>query len=229
VVAAYVAELQRVLSVDRLERYRTSRGDDLAMVVTYQWNIELSQSLYLSLGALETVLRNAIYDTLTAHHGRPDWYDIPNVLFSREFRSITETKDEIKRKRKAVVPGQVVAGLTFGFWVQLLSKGHGQVWHSNNHALIKQAFPNAPIGMQYRGRVHSHMNEIRLLRNRVSHHECISDDPLLVQNHANIINAIGWISPALQASTRHFDRFPFVFNAGPSRIEVRLKQHLGTS
>jgi len=199
------------------------------MVVAYHWNIELSQALYQSLGTLETVLRNAIHDTLSARHGRPDWYDIPNVLLRREARTITETKEEIKRKRKPVVPGRVVAGLTFGFLIQLLSKGHGQVWNANNHALIKHAFPYAPVRMQYRGRVHSHMNEIRLLRNRVAHHECVSDDPLLVQKHANIITAIGWISPVLRASTQHFDRFPFVFHAGPSRIEAKLKQHLGIS
>lgn len=226
-VAPYVAELQQVLTADRLDRYRPAGGDDLAMAVTYLWNVELCQALYHSMGALEMVTRNSIHAVLTTHHGRSDWYHVPGFLKWRQPDKVADVIEDIRGAGKRVIPGRVVAGLDFGFWTTLLSRGYGPLWSRNNQALIKQAFPLAPVGMQYRGRVFDHINPTRLLRNRVFHDESIWDDPDLVQKQANIIDAIGWISPTLQASVNHFDRFPHVLQNGRAEVEQQVKVHLG--
>lgn len=226
-MAAYVAELERVLSADRWSRYRKAGADDLSMVVQYLWNVELCQALYHSLGALEMALRNSIHTALTAVHGRPDWYDVANFLQTRQIRQVSEVKATIANAHKPVTPGRVVAGLTFGFWVALLSKACGTTWTGNNQPLVKQAFPYAPVHMRYRLRIHKHVNNVRLLRNRVFHFECVTANADILAKHADILAAIGWISPIWRASTRAFDRFPVVHARGYQGIELKLKQHLG--
>jgi hypothetical protein len=93
--------------------------------------------------------------------------------------------------------------------------------------LIKQAFPYAPVALQYRSRIHERFNTIRLLRNSVFHHEPVYDNPDLFQKHTDIIDAIGWVSPTTQSSVRYFDRFPIVYSGSTAEIERRLKLHLG--
>lgn len=225
-VAAYIAELERVLSHARLSRYRPAGGDDIAMVVNYLWNSELSETFYHSLGALETALRNSIHATLTGVHRRPDWYATPGFLKPRQSEQVNGVKQRIEEAGKPILPGRVVAGLDFGFWTTLLSGGYGHLWSDNAHALIRQTFPNAPAHMQSRKQVHGRFNTTRLLRNRVFHYECIIDDQALTQKHLDIIDAIGWISPQLQSSVTYFDRFLDVYIHGRQRLEDKLKLHL---
>lgn len=179
-------------------------------------------------------LRNAISITLTQAFGRSDWYDDPRFLEKREASSVFSTKFELEHDGKQVLPGRVVSGQTFGFWTSILSKGYKR-WSANNHALIKAAFPHAPIQQQYQTRVHERMNAIRLVRNRIFHYESILDGIILqngtrvplVQIHADIIEAIGWVNPTFQAATQAFDRFPIVHTSGLTTAESRIKMHLG--
>jgi hypothetical protein len=227
VVAAYVAELELVLSADRLSRYRKPGADDLSMIVQYLWNVELCETLYQSLGALEMALRNAIHTEFTAVQGQANWFDVPRFLLANESRQVADAKRTIQNAHKPVSPGRVIAGLTFGFWVAVLSRAYSQMWTANNQALVRRAFPHAPVGMLYRPRVHTHMNNVRLLRNRVFHFECVADDPDIVQKHEEVLDAIGWINPTWQLSTRAFDRFPRVYAQGYQRVETKVKAHLG--
>ncbi len=72
-VASYIAELRRTVSAPRLDKYRPSGGSDLDMVVTYFWNIALSEALYPGLAALEVSLRNGMYAAMTAREGTEWW------------------------------------------------------------------------------------------------------------------------------------------------------------
>lgn len=172
-------------------------------------------------------MRNSVHNVLTTYHGRPDWYDAPRFLKWKQPDKVAKVKRDIQDSGKQIVPGRVVTGLDFGFWTTLLSTGYGPLWSQNNHTLIKRAFPLAPVGMQYRGRVFDRFNVTRVLRNRVFHYESGWDDPDLPQKQADIIDAIGWVSTTLQASVVAFDRFPDVHQNGCARIEIGIKQHLG--
>jgi len=231
VVASYAAELRRLYSEDRLARYYRSDGDDLSMIVTYLWNIELCEALYPSLCALELTLRNSIDHVLSTHYRRPNWYDLPNVLQRDEIRARDQTKSKIDSTRKPVIPGRVVAGLNFGFWTAILSSLYGnspkgpQLWTSPVSPLLAQAFPGAPAThQQFRGKLHLRFDELRRFRNRVFHYEAVFDDSLLLQRHARIIECIGWISPSIQTTTLGLDRFIQVHDSGQRRIRRKLKQ-----
>jgi len=65
-----------------------------------------------------------------------------------------------------------------------------------------------------------------MLRNRVFHYEGIWHRSALLQEHADIHEAIGWISPTMQKAILAVDAFPAI-HAGRARVESGLKTHLG--
>lgn len=206
-------------------------------MTTYFWNVVLCQTLYPSLSAVEVSMRNGIHDALAVHFGTAAWYDTPNLLLGREVDQVIEVKRKIQRSRKTVVPPRVVAGLDFGFWTSILDQGYGNsIWSANNPAvLVQQAFPHAPIHLQVRSRVHRRFNAIRILRNRVFHYEPVWRGVVLPNGqvsrlgdlHFDVIDAIGWIDPSLQATVAAFDAFPNTYQSGRLIVQWQLKQHLG--
>ena len=63
---------------------------------------------------------------------------------------------------------------------------------------------------------------IHRLRNRVFHHEPIWHLQDLELRHREILETIGWISPAVLAITRMLDRFSSVYTMGPQRYTEEL-------
>ncbi len=73
-VAAFVSDLERLVSQPRFERYRPANRDDLETAVRYLWNVAISEALLQSLSALEVGMRNAVHRALTAHAGAESWF-----------------------------------------------------------------------------------------------------------------------------------------------------------
>lgn len=241
-IAAYRARLELVLTPARLASYIPLGGNDLAVVTTYFWNAALTRDFHTSLGAAEIAARNGIHKALHIHTGHPAWYDRV-VLLPREATALATVKKDIVAGGKPVIPGRVIAGLSFGFWTGLLSTGFGPhgygkvLWSPNNAALIAQAFPLlAPLN-QNRGYVHDRLNTLRLLRNRTSHHEPIWRGMTLRSGktfslaglYTDILDTIGWVSIELRDSTHAYDRFPHTLQHGFTDHETMIKQHLGIS
>lgn len=231
VLATFIANLEAALSPDRLAPFRLPGGDDLAMAATYLWNVAICRELYTSLGMLEVALRNSIYSTLATHFGRDDWYDRPNLLQRRELVDVARAKGFVVEAKHLVIPPRVVASLTFGFWTSLLDGAYGNpIWTpppTTISVLIPQVFPHASAHFQTRGRAHERINAVRKLRNRVFHFEPVWNRTDLVREHQEIVEAIGWVSPTLHAATVAFDRFPDVYQNGPTGIVTDLKAHIG--
>lgn len=238
---AYVRDLEQAFDPGRLAPYYPANGDKLAMVTTYFWNVALCTELYLSLGTVEVTMRNAIHDTLTAHFNAPDWYNAPDLLQEREAQAISRAKSDIQNAGKLLIPGRVVAGVTFGFWTGLLSALYGKspygpsLWTPNNSELIRIAFPHLDPSYQNRGYVHRRFNAIRALRNRVVHHEPIWQG-VRMQNrrvvplqilYRDILDAIGWANPTVRDSVAALDRFPAALHYGQRAIETDIKSYLG--
>lgn len=200
------------------------------MVTNYFWNIALCRELYTCLGILEVAMRNSIHDTLTVHFGTAAWYDWRGLLLDREARNISRVMKDIRDARKEVIPGRIVAGLSFGFWTSMLDSAYGHTLWSQQGApgtdLLRQAFPFAPPYYSVRRRVHRRVNTVRNLRNRVFHYEPIWHWNDLQLRHAEIIEVIGWINPTARSSTIALDRFPPVFQHGRTTTENDLKRHL---
>jgi hypothetical protein len=242
-VATYLAELEATLAPDRLASYRPPGADDLTTIATYFWNVALSRDLHFCLGAAEVSMRNGIHHALSAHAGQANWYDVIPLL-PKETEAIQKAKQNIRNSRKTLVPGRVVAELSFGFWTSLLSAGFGPhgyggaLWSPNYAALIILAFPFLKPPNQNRSYVHRRFNTLRLLRNRTMHHEPIWNGMTLRQQqrtvtislsdlYDDILDAIGWSSPRLCDSVMAFDRFPETLATGLPGQAKAIETFLG--
>ncbi|GGC92377.1 hypothetical protein GCM10011512_19300 [Tersicoccus solisilvae] len=159
-------EMIRLLSVSRLEPYRQAcSGDVKAALALYRWNLELSSALFGSIHYFEVALRNTIDAQLTKDYGQATaWFDrTPALLNSGGQKKVREAKNRISRAGHLVTAGRVVAELELGFWWTVLSSDYNRsLWAPS----LKFAFVNAR-----RERLHSEIDEIRKVRNRIAHHE----------------------------------------------------------
>jgi len=139
---------------------------------------------------------------------------------------------------KQPTPDQIVAQLAFGFWTTILSKPyHHTLWTPDNTALVKAVFPYLPPTPNNRNAIHQRYNDLRLLRNRVMHHEPIwkgintgkNGFVALSDLHSHMIEEIGWVNPIARTSIEVIDRFDNVLDTGKEKIERGLRDRFDTS
>ena len=198
-----LAELESTLSPERLSTYLRAVPDrDKEQAVRlYIWNVALSSAFYGVLQGLEVTLRNAMHNRLSESYG-PAWYENPRTgLDDGGMRRVESLKTHLEQSgRKPVTPARMVAGLSFGFWVSLLGNG-GRIAELNRRAnyemtlwrpALRNAFPH--VRSLTRKRAHAALDQLRILRNRIAHHE-----PVFSRDHMEdyqlILEVTGWISP----------------------------------
>lgn len=193
--------LTRSISIDRISTYLKFSGGDLPRAIQlYERNTLLSETLYSVLQGLEIAVRNSMHATLTDVYGR-DWYDrAPLAKFERA--RIRDARRTITRNKKAETPGRIVSELTFGFWVSMTARRYAaSLWVPHLH----RAFPNKRLSHKL---AHSRLNQVRLLRNRIAHHECILRRDL-DHDYTEAVEALDWVCPEtadwIQESTRFED------------------------
>jgi hypothetical protein len=160
----FLTSIERTVTKERLGRYLGATHQDVAnALLLYEYNIALSEALYGLLHGLEVTVRNAVHHALTASYGSANWYDAAPLS--------AYWRDEVAKAKGRVgttTPGKVIAELTFGFWVDLISKpNHNHLWMGKK---LSTAFPNT---MLRRDQIHQRLKIVQALRNRISHHEPI--------------------------------------------------------
>jgi hypothetical protein len=227
-VAQFVAALERPISRVRLEAYRPTGTDDLTMIVNYFSNIELSEALYPTLQAFEIALRNSVHAALGRHFASEFWFDRPRLLQTRQQGSVLDARRELTKHGKPHDAGRIVAELNFGFWHSMFNRPfEAGLWHANRAALLAEVFPNLPRTLRTRLAIWNRCDQIRRLRNRVMHDEPIWARPRLLDEHAQILETLGWISSDMRTAIAMCDRFDDVFRSSRSRVGQRIKDHLG--
>lgn len=236
-VAQYVADLTREVSSPRLARYRPLGGSDLDMAVNYLWNMALAEAFNPSLAALEVGLRNSIHNALTDRYATDRWFSHQDFASNRNLgRELTRALDRLGGPNTPPAAGQVVAEFHFFYWTTILSGYyHRLLWNPHRAALLKTVFPHLTGHQFQRHQIHERYNTIRMFRNRVMHNEPVLFGFVhagkrmvpLAAMHRDIVEAIGWASPRLQASVSLLDRFPDVHLTGRSGLEAALKRLLG--
>ena len=201
-------DLETALSSARFATYSHAAGGDReAAMRLYAWNAAISAAFYVPLQALEITLRNAMDTRLIAAYGTA-WCDRAETgLDDRAVRAVAQAKSRLSRNGNAARHPHVVAALSFGFWVSLLEAGSRQ--HASRHSAdyertlwrpaLRAAFPHAVV--LTRRQAHTVLNSLRLLRNRIAHHEPVFQRNLS-EDHENILMVIGWISPRKQEWVR---------------------------
>jgi hypothetical protein len=160
---------------------------------------------------VEVTLRNALDAALMRHTGELDWFETQLALLDeRGQESVTLARTKLGSDASH---GKLVAELTFGFWTSLLNKNYEQTfWVPALH----DAFPGLSSSQRTRRTVSSRMNKIRDLRNRVFHHEPIWYRRTLVNDHADLLRTIAWLSPFASALAVELDRFQSVYAQRPN-------------
>lgn len=159
-------EMIRLLSVPRLSTYSAACGGDIkAAIDLYQWNLEVSSALFTAIHYFEVALRNTIDVRLTKDFGgSQSWFDAPEApLSSGGKKKIKQAKRWVTEAGHEIRHGRVIAELSLGFWWTLFAESYNRTLWSPS---LRHAFPSAR-----RDRLHSEIDKIRLLRNRIAHHE----------------------------------------------------------
>lgn len=202
---------EEALSLERFARYSAwAAGDRDHAIALYGQNTRLSESLYTPLQTLEVALRNRIHTTVSVRKG-DEWYGngAGILLLSHQSKQVTQATEELVRAGKTVTAGGVVAGLTFSFWTSMFNKEYEALWQQTLHRI---ADPSAPKGLK-RKSFSGRLTRIRMLRNRIAHHE-----PIIAWNlrrhHEEILELIEWLSPPAANWCRENDRFPRVYRDG---------------
>ena len=200
------------LSPARLATYehaadRASRPLEHALLL-YSWNARVSEALLTPLHIFEVVVRNAVADALQAVYG-PDW------PWSATFeKSLPDTRGTAYKPRgdlssarsKAASTGAVIADMTFVVWEKMLTRRFDErIW--NLH--LRRVFPNFSAKLPVsavRQEIYEAMNRVRLLRNRIAHHEPIftrdlKQDFKIIQSiiEARCTASAGWMYSEQQA------------------------------
>jgi hypothetical protein len=109
-----------------------------------------------------------------------------------------------------LITAQIVAGLSFGFWVGLLQpKYNPALWSSH----LRVAFPHLPA-TETRVTLFKYAGDVATLRNRISHHEPIFKRDLLL-DFGELMKLLAWICPDTGAWIRPHCQVPALMRSKP--------------
>jgi len=220
----YWKKLESCLSSDRLSAYGHDQASHRVITARYLWNIALSESLYAPLHLLEVGLRNAIHRVMFTETGSTTWYDeIPLTSWGQT--QVGKAKAEIARSGRQTTPGRVIAELHFGFWTAMFESNFEKPAARFLPRGIKATFPGMPKSRHKRREIKADLDRIRRLRNRVFHHERIIHLRDLPEQHALMVDFLGWINPDLVELVGLVDDFPSIHAAGIQPYLDKLDGH----
>jgi hypothetical protein len=195
-------DLPFIISAPRFATYLQASSNDRHQALSlYEWNLTLSAAFMLPLQICEVAIRNAVAEAIEKVHG-PIWPWSNGFIRSlprpKRLQDYNPARD--LQTVAAIQPtiGKVVASLKFAFWEQIFTAGQdNRLWQAH----FKTCFPGTPPSLtiaQARAIAHDDLRLIRLLRNRIAHHE-----PIFARNIANEYQRIhamtAWRSPTAAA------------------------------
>lgn len=172
-----INDLEAVLSPPRFGTYlRATGGDRHRAMELYCWNIDVSAAFYVMLQYCELAIRNGTVQAIEAAFGA-NWHlnkgfrhTLPKLRGGRGY----QPADDLEScAQKLPTAGKVVAELKFVFWQYMFVKGQQKrIWDPHFSTAFPAYEKNLPIG-QARAQMHSDIEQIRIFRNRIAHHEPI--------------------------------------------------------
>lgn len=189
------------VSAERMTKYfEHTRDDQTKALQIYTWNTVISAAFCGPLQGLEVALRNAMHRELSRRFGT-EWFDNREAgLDAGARRRIAKAREDLTEhgQRAEASDSDIVAALSFGFWVSLLGRGgdlgtgnkasyHDTLWLP---ALRTAFLPAAAGGGLQRKDAHVPLNHLRVFRNRIAHHEPIFRRDL-ARDHKRILEVAG--------------------------------------
>lgn len=183
--------VERTLSPARLARFSTGTGYDKQLAIRlYVWNSRFCEEFYFPLQMAEISLRNSIHYTLTRRY-TTNWHTNPAIIQQMTAKYQNEVSQKIielrQSKGAAFTVDHLVASMTFGFWVHLLTARYDNLlWQQG----MRRSFPNIPAPLS-RADVHTKADRLRKFRNKVAHHYAIFDRGP-ASEYQNIQDILSW-------------------------------------
>lgn len=213
-----VTSLAASLTSARFARYQEAcNGDPLLAVALYEWNARLSQSLYIAIQAWEVTLRNKLDGFLRWKYNSGWPYDLQRArrnFQGHDRRRLEETiqREEKRRGYKPVSTDAIVADLSAGFWVSLLSSSYDIpfTWRHN----IRRILPHNAIE---RSEAYDICSRLLTLRNRIAHHEPIYHLDL-DRDHADLLKLTAGMCPGALHLVNWNCSYKRVKHEGPQKI-----------
>ena len=210
---APVHAIADIISPLRFGTYLVAAGHDPRRALElYLWNAKLGEAFHLPVQAVEVGLRNRVSDGLERQFG-PDWWrcrDYARTATAKAVADIEVVARRLQKRNKEVTTGQIIAGLSFGFWVAMLDRRYNPpVWG----AQLLSAFPYLPRDVS-RKKLNEEVREIAKFRNRISHHEPIFKRDLSA-DYARCFRVLTWLCPEKAAWIRPHCRVQQVLRARP--------------
>lgn len=178
------------ISADRLSSYKYDNIDNINLILDrYIYNVQISESFYPVLSALEIALRNRLYNAVANLKGN-NWLieeiNTQNILSDNERNILLEAYKKLNVKKKAPTTGAIIAELTFGFWINLCKKSYkNSLW--DKQGFFDSVFPDfddyfsSPTWDKTKV-IFPELKEILRLRNRIFHHEIIINNKNGIEN-----------------------------------------------
>ena len=222
----FFTKIREGLSPSRLDSYGGDGAEEVIVLSRYLLNSALSEALYPLLQSLEICLRNEIDRVVSNEYGG-DWITAPATFLNRkEIRQINRAKINLRKNKLPLSRDNLIAELSFGFWTTLLDVRYERaLWQK----LLGKSFRQMLKSERTRKKLSARFNRIRKLRNRIFHHGRIVHWKNLPQQHLEIIESIGWISPELRDMAEALDTFHEIYKDGLNPWIDKIRSHWPSS
>ena len=185
-----IANITENISADRLSSYKYLDSDNIDLILSrYIFNVQISESFYPVIAALEISLRNRLYNAvakLKSNNCLLDEINNKNILSENEHNILLEACKKLQNKKHKLSTGSIIAELTFGFWVNLCKKSYkNSLW--DKQGFFDSIFPDfdkyftSPTWDKTKV-ICPVLKEVLRLRNRIFHHEIIINNKNGIEN-----------------------------------------------
>ena len=206
----HLSSVAERITPERLSSYLAACADDLdEAMLLYDWNSRVSGALHEDIGRFEVVFRNAL-DRALREYGQAqgwttEWYDRTELFPGKKGRTTSNQINKAKRQavhlldngrgRDAdgnILPGKIVAELTFGFWRYLCARRYLTSMWVPALAAAFEHHPETDNAARVLADVEDRVQRVHFLRNRVAHHEPLHQRHLQSDLDA-ISDVVGWL------------------------------------
>jgi hypothetical protein len=191
-----IQKAKLVLSCERMSTYeKIAQQYSKDPMKLYLLNVQVSASFHFTLHMCEVMLRNAIDRTISTMftsnwHTNPQFHRIIDKYHRNKlFDSI---KKNANRKTGNATKCGVIADLTLGFWVNLLSPKYTNLWTNRFYKCFinyKELHPLSNNPVNALSALYNQLKKLNKFRNRIAHYEPIINNNLLTE-YMRILNII---------------------------------------
>lgn len=214
-----IQAIRAALSPARMSTYERAAppqgDDDPSALNLYVWNAQLSGAFMAPLHLCEVVVRNAISDALEAKYGaRWPWSSGFEQSLPSPPVGYNPRQDLFNARRGAHTTGKVIPELKFVFWQRMFTSRHdSRVWNGQLTRVLPDVDTTKSV-RELRQGLYADLEAIRMLRNRIAHHEPIFNRNL-AEDFERIARLIAYRSTATAKWMRSHQQVVDLLAAGP--------------